>query len=111
MVAHSAIDAGASVVLGTHAHLIQGIERYKDGIICYGLGNFNFSEFEYDIVRDGTVSRQSLPLFPQRKKSIGVEFAFQKRGKQLLFVKAYQLDESSLPHEVRLGSLMVNSRA
>jgi hypothetical protein len=34
------IDAGASVVAGSHSHCIQGGEKYKDGFIVYGLGNF-----------------------------------------------------------------------
>ena len=40
--AHAAIDAGADVVLGHHAHVLQGIEFYGDGVIVYGLGNFAF---------------------------------------------------------------------
>ena len=40
--AHAAIDAGADVVLGHHPHVLQGIERYRKGIICYSLGNFAF---------------------------------------------------------------------
>lgn len=34
------IDVGADAVIGTHSHCIQGGERYKNGIIVYGLGNF-----------------------------------------------------------------------
>ncbi len=41
--AHRIIDAGAIVVLGHHPHVIQGIERYKHGLIAYSLGNFQFS--------------------------------------------------------------------
>jgi poly-gamma-glutamate capsule biosynthesis protein CapA/YwtB (metallophosphatase superfamily) len=41
--AHRAIDAGADVVIGHHPHVLQGIERYKDGIIFYSLGNFTFA--------------------------------------------------------------------
>ncbi len=41
-VAHRAIDAGADVVIGHHPHVLQGIERYKNGIIFYSLGNFAF---------------------------------------------------------------------
>ncbi|HEY5976000.1 MAG TPA: CapA family protein [Geobacteraceae bacterium] len=41
--AHQAIDAGASVVIGHHPHVLQGIERYRDGIILYSLGNFAFA--------------------------------------------------------------------
>lgn len=40
--ARRAIDAGATVVIGHHAHILQGIERYGDGLIAYGLGNFAF---------------------------------------------------------------------
>lgn len=34
------IDAGASCVIGHHPHVIQGCERYKDGLIAYSLGSF-----------------------------------------------------------------------
>ena len=40
--AHLAIDAGADVILGHHPHVLQGIERYHQGIIFYSLGNFAF---------------------------------------------------------------------
>ena len=41
--AHSAIDAGADVIIGHHPHVLQGVERYKKGIIFYSLGNFAFA--------------------------------------------------------------------
>lgn len=40
--AHAAVDAGADLVVGHHAHILQGIHRYGDGVIAYGLGNFLF---------------------------------------------------------------------
>ena len=40
--AHKLIDSGANVILGHHSHTIQGIERYKHGLIAYSLGNFQF---------------------------------------------------------------------
>ena len=40
--AHAAIDAGAALVLGHHAHVLQPLEFYQDGVIAYGLGNFAF---------------------------------------------------------------------
>ena len=39
-VAHSAIDAGADMIIGTHPHLLKGIEVYKGKVIFYSLGNF-----------------------------------------------------------------------
>jgi poly-gamma-glutamate synthesis protein (capsule biosynthesis protein) len=50
-VAHAAIDAGADLVTGHHAHVTQTVERYRDGLIVYGLGDALF-----DIPR--TVTRQ-----------------------------------------------------
>ena len=40
--AKQAIDAGADLVIGHHAHVLQGIEFYNGGVIVYGLGNFAF---------------------------------------------------------------------
>ncbi|MCP4422413.1 MAG: CapA family protein [Chloroflexi bacterium] len=40
--ARAAIDAGADLVIGHHAHILQGIEFYNEGVIVYGLGNFAF---------------------------------------------------------------------
>lgn len=34
------VDAGADVVAGTHAHVLQGDGRLGDGYVAYGLGNF-----------------------------------------------------------------------
>jgi len=40
--AHRLIDTGACLVLGHHPHRTQAVERYKNGLIAYSLGNFNF---------------------------------------------------------------------
>lgn len=42
--AHAAIDAGATLVVGAHPHIAQPIERYKDGLILYSLGNLVFDQ-------------------------------------------------------------------
>lgn len=38
--AHAAIDAGADLVIGGHAHVPKGIEVYRGAPIYYGVGNF-----------------------------------------------------------------------
>ncbi len=38
--AHSAIDNGADLVLGSGPHVLRGMEFYKDKLIAYSLGNF-----------------------------------------------------------------------
>lgn len=37
--AHAAVDAGADVVVGHHAHIVRGIELYHGKPIFHGLGN------------------------------------------------------------------------
>ena len=41
--ARKAVDMGADLVIGVHPHVLQGIERYKNGLIAYSLGNFVFN--------------------------------------------------------------------
>jgi poly-gamma-glutamate synthesis protein (capsule biosynthesis protein) len=46
--AYAVVDAGADVVLGHHPHVLQGIERYGEGLILYSLGNFIFDQLGED---------------------------------------------------------------
>ncbi|USU18907.1 CapA family protein [Paraburkholderia fungorum] len=39
-VAHAAIDAGADVILGHHAHILKGVEIYRGKPVFYSLCNF-----------------------------------------------------------------------
>ena len=43
-VAHAAVEAGAAMVLGSHAHWVQAFEFYEGAFIAYGLGNFVFDQ-------------------------------------------------------------------
>lgn len=40
--AHSLIEAGVDVLVGSHPHVVQAVEHYKKGLIFYSLGNFIF---------------------------------------------------------------------
>ena len=40
--AHNAINYGADLVVGSHPHVLQGIETYKGKQIVYSMGNFCF---------------------------------------------------------------------
>jgi poly-gamma-glutamate synthesis protein (capsule biosynthesis protein) len=46
LAAHAAIDAGATLVIGSHTHFLESIERYRDGLIAYSLGNFVFDDYQ-----------------------------------------------------------------
>ncbi len=42
--AHTAIDAGAALVVGHHPHVVQSYEVYQGSPIVYSLGNFLFDQ-------------------------------------------------------------------
>lgn len=52
---HGAIDAGADLVIGHHPHVVQELERYKNGWIAYSLGNFVFDQNWSDATRRGAM--------------------------------------------------------
>jgi len=65
--AHKAIDSGAKIVIGTHPHVVEDTEIYKNGFIAYSLGNFIFDQYfsektmegmllEIKLNKDGTMS-------------------------------------------------------
>jgi poly-gamma-glutamate synthesis protein (capsule biosynthesis protein) len=43
-IGHTAIDSGADVIIGHHAHILKGIEVYKGKVIFYSLANFALEE-------------------------------------------------------------------
>lgn len=57
--AHQIIDWGADLVIGTHPHVLQGVELYNGKVICYSLGNFCFGGNRNPAVKDTAVFRQT----------------------------------------------------
>ncbi len=55
----AAIDAGASLVLGHHPHVLQGIETYRDRHIVYSLGNFVFGAHSQPADMDSLVFQET----------------------------------------------------
>ena len=47
------VDAGADIVVGGHAHRLQGGGRLGDAVVHYGLGNFLFKENSAEGARTG----------------------------------------------------------
>jgi poly-gamma-glutamate synthesis protein (capsule biosynthesis protein) len=44
--ANAALEAGASLVLGHHPHVLQGYAKRGDDLIAFSLGNFVFARFD-----------------------------------------------------------------
>lgn len=62
--AHFSIDNGADLVMGSHPHVLQGIESYpnKDGeekVIAYSLSNFSFGGNKNPADKDSMIFQQT----------------------------------------------------
>ena len=51
--AHKAIKAGADLVVGSHPHVVQEVEKYQDKLIFYSLGNFIFDQYFSEATQQG----------------------------------------------------------
>jgi poly-gamma-glutamate synthesis protein (capsule biosynthesis protein) len=54
------IDAGASMVVGSHPHVTQGAEIYRGKPIVYSLGNFVFNGFDTEATTTGWLLEASV---------------------------------------------------
>lgn len=76
------IDNGADVVVGSHPHMLQGVETYRGKLIVYSVGNFVFDGFKTEETRTGWLLRLTL----------------QRNGLVAWDTKVVRLDERGLPH-------------
>lgn len=59
---HAAIDAGATLVVGSHPHVIQGLENYNGHTIAYSLGNFCFGGNKNPSDKDCMIVQQTFTV-------------------------------------------------
>ena len=69
--ARAAIEAGADVIVGHHAHILRGVEIYKGRPIFHGLGNFVTVTRALDI--EGNASRERRAWARRRRELFGFE--------------------------------------
>lgn len=107
--AHKIIDAGADLILGHHPHVLQGIEKYGNGVIVYSLGNFIFpdiffknyqitqkSENKESIIFECKMSRdeiKNLDIIPARTISLPQPKILKGEDKELTLRKIEKLSE------------------
>ncbi|HEY5388491.1 MAG TPA: CapA family protein, partial [Thermoleophilia bacterium] len=74
----AAIDAGADIVFAHHPHLLDGVQTYHGGLICYSLGNLVFSGFSGETAQTVLVKTRVTPhsinaqLVPVQISSSGI---------------------------------------
>ena len=80
------IDAGADIIIGSHAHTLQGIDFYQDKAIIYNLGDFIFNNetkdtgiFQLKIDSDGIFSYYFKPCKEENEYTYLLSGEEQKR--------------------------------
>ncbi|GGN91531.1 CapA family protein [Saccharibacillus kuerlensis] len=84
--AHRMIDAGADLIIGGHAHVLQGFEQYKGKWIAYGTGNFIFTRsataktwetgvFQAECSKNGDCSLKLVPHWAEVGRPVPMEKA------------------------------------
>ena len=74
--AHFAIDHGADLILGHHAHILKPVEVYKGKAIFYSLGNFAMEEVT-DMLRDQKAIGQDMKTSKNHTEMTAISPAFQ----------------------------------
>jgi poly-gamma-glutamate synthesis protein (capsule biosynthesis protein) len=96
---HLLIDNGADLIMGSHQHVVQNIEKYKDKLIFYSLGNFVFDQYFSTKTQQGLAiglelspDKQVYRIFPlQSKLSQPQLMASKEKGE---FLKSLSADSS-----------------
>jgi poly-gamma-glutamate synthesis protein (capsule biosynthesis protein) len=86
-VAHAAIDAGADLILGHHAHILKGIEVYRGKAIFYSLGNF---AMDLPMTAEHAASpgfRELLKLHPGWEPDLGSTYNFPHDSRKTIAVR------------------------
>jgi len=81
---HAAIDAGADLILGHHAHLLQAVEVYKGKAIFYSLGNFVF-DMGPDMETEAIIAKVQIANKTIQRVSFLPAFGTQHRGQAQAF--------------------------
>ena len=90
------IDAGADIVIGAHAHVLQGIQFYNNVPIVYNLGNFLFNAYNIDTgVLEITISDVGIPSYrfvPAKQRYSSVKLIHDTEKQRILTL----MDELSI---------------
>jgi hypothetical protein len=112
MLAHSFVDAGADLVIGSHPHVVEGVEAYKGKPIFYSLGNLVFDQyFSPDTQRGlalslniGSAGLVSVDLLPYEIPQSQPIFAYgEPKAKALQELAKWS--DSGLGEQIATGSL------
>lgn len=98
--AREMIDAGADAIVGSHVHVLQGFEYYKNKPIAYSIGNFLFPDYVREDKADTglltlTLNQEGIsmkfdPYFIYKDQIIKKNEAYER--KQLKYLESISFD-------------------
>ena len=98
-ISHELINEGADIVIGSHAHVTQGVEMYNGKPIFYNLGNFIFDQsnpathISYFLNLDLVEDNCTVTLYPTYISNYLPNFMDAESGKALINGLYPQCDE------------------
>jgi poly-gamma-glutamate capsule biosynthesis protein CapA/YwtB (metallophosphatase superfamily) len=106
---HAAIDAGADLVIGHHAHILKGVEVYKGKAIFHSLGNFAIELPMDEEHANRPTFRHLLSMHPGWEPDIGGMFNFPPDSRKSMIVSC-DIDASGVSN-VRFRPVMIDRMA
>jgi poly-gamma-glutamate synthesis protein (capsule biosynthesis protein) len=103
-IARVAIDSGADLIIGHHAHILKGMEVYKGKVVTYSLGNFAIeqpaafmeqlyksrSHKEIEALNPLWKTDEAYPLPPETKRTMIIKCVIKDKGiSRISFLPAY----------------------
>lgn len=109
------IDAGVDIVVGHHSHLLWPVERYKNGLIFYSLGNFVFdlwsSDTKLSVIADIRLREGEVPDYSLIPVVISDDFTLVHADAATSKDIRARLAENSLPFELTAKEYQQNHNA
>jgi poly-gamma-glutamate synthesis protein (capsule biosynthesis protein) len=110
------VDAGADIILGSHPHVIQPIEIYKNRPIFYSLGNFVFDQiFSFEVTHGLAVKltlakdKMEFELFPTELKNFQVSLAADTSKSAILKkTAANSTADKNIKDQIAAGKITLN---
>lgn len=115
--AYKFIDAGADIIIGSHPHVVQPIEIYKNKVIFYSLGNLIFDQYFSQDVQERLLvnlflekDKVSFKLIPVYSDKSG-QLDFMESERKNIFLNRIANDSSvdnGIKEKIKQGSFELN---
>ena len=111
--ARKMIDSGADMIIGSHPHVVEGIEIHQNKPIFYSLGNFVFDQnFSYGTTHAITLkitktdSEEKINILPIQIKDSAPSF-MEDIDKQKMLDFVASISDSSLKQQIQSGEIII----